>query len=772
MSNQTASGTSSGIPFTRSLYGKLLGIMLLIGLIPVIVNTASGYFQFQKALTGSVIESQKIFSDGQTAFLLNWAQERKQDLQTLAGVARIASLNPETARGAIQQYHQMWGIYETIFLIAPDGSSIVTSDGKPLNLADRAYIKEAFTGKTAISEAILSRATNHVIIAIAAPIISENKVVAVIGASVTLDSIAALLETNRIGATSDSYLVNSTGYFVTAPRFLSEMKQAGMVKERAELEVKLNTQASQALTRGQSGSGVYRNYLGDEVIGQYTWLPELKMGLVSEKHTAEANAASAQLVLFSSALLGGFALAILLAAFLIARAITRPVQQIAQTASLLAEGETDQSLDYRSRDEYGLLADAFRKMIDYQKKMTRLAARISDGDLTENVQPQSQRDQLGQAFMRMTQNLRRSVGQVAENAITLNQASEQLVATAAHAGHVTEQIAATMQQVAKGITQETASITGTAHSVEQMSRAIDGVARGAQEQTVSVTKAANITSQISVTVDQVAGNAQSVTRDSAGAAEAARLGAQSVSDTVKGMQRIKTKVSLSAQAVAEMGKRSDEIGAIVETIDDIASQTNLLALNAAIEAARAGEHGKGFAVVADEVRKLAERSANATKEIGGLIKGIQKTVAEAVSAMEEGGREVENGVRLANESGQALSAILTAAQEVYRQAEQAGQGATQMRAASGQLVSAVDGVSAIVEENTAATEELSAGTTEVTRAIENIAAVSEENSAAIEEVSAAAQEMSSQVSEVGRSARALAEMAKALQSAIAQFNIN
>jgi len=238
------------------------------------------------------------------------------------------------------------------------------------------------------------------------------------------------------------------------------------------------------------------------------------------------------------------------------------------------------------------------------------------------------------------------------------------------------------------------------------------------------------------------------------------------------MQSIKSKVGASAAKVQEMGQRSSEIGAIVETIEDIASQTNLLALNAAIEAARAGEHGKGFAVVADEVRKLAERSSQATKEIGGLIAGIQTTVAEAVKAMDEGSREVELGVVSANKAGTALSEILSAAQAVNDQAELAGSAAEQMSIASSELVSAVDSVSAVVEENTAATEEMSANSTEVTQAIESIASVSEENSAAIEEVSASTEEMTAQVEEVTASAQSLAELAENLQNVINRFKLS
>jgi twitching motility protein PilJ len=130
-----------------------------------------------------------------------------------------------------------------------------------------------------------------------------------------------------------------------------------------------------------------------------------------------------------------------------------------------------------------------------------------------------------------------------------------------------------------------------------------------------------------------------------------------VAETIKGMQRIRAAVQTTGKKIKGLGERSLEIGAIIEVINEIATQTNLLALNAAIEAARAGEQGKGFAVVADEVRKLAERAARATKDITGLIKGIQVETSEAVTVMEEGTREVEEGTKLADQAGAALREI-------------------------------------------------------------------------------------------------------------------
>jgi methyl-accepting chemotaxis protein len=464
---------------------------------------------------------------------------------------------------------------------------------------------------------------------------------------------------------------------------------------------------------------------------------------------------------------------------IVALGITRPLGRVSGALRDFGRGELNRDLSQAVRDnlsrrgdELGDLARAMGQSEAYMQAMAQVAGGIAAGDLTVEITPRSEKDELGLAFAGMIANLRRLVGQVAESARGVSQASQQLAASAAQAGQATGQIAATVQQVAQGTQQQTQSVTRTAASVEEMKHAIEGVAQGAQEQATAVGQASSVTAQISAAAQQVVASAQTGAHGAADATQVARAGAATIESTVQGMATIRAKVRLSAQKVQEMGARSDQIGAIVETIDDIAGQTNLLALNAAIEAARAGEHGKGFAVVADEVRKLAERASAATKEIGGLIKGIQQSVTEAVAAMDDGAREVELGANRAGESGQALNRILQGVEAVRGQVEQIQAAAEHMGAGAAALVGAVDQVSAVVEANTAATEEMAAGSQEVTRAIENIASVSEENSAAVEEVSASAEEMSAQVEEVTAAAESLSELAAGLRQVVSQFRLS
>lgn len=284
---------------------------------------------------------------------------------------------------------------------------------------------------------------------------------------------------------------------------------------------------------------------------------------------------------------------------------------------------------------------------------------------------------------------------VVENAKLVGEASKQFVHASGQAAQATHQISTTIQQVAQGNAQQADAVSRTAALLQETDEQIKSVSNGAKSQDEAVRLALAATNKI----------------------------------TMQG--GITDMVTKSAQKVQEMGSRSEEIGAIVETIDEIASQTNLLALNAAIEAARAGEHGKGFAVVADEVRKLAERSSIATKEISVLIRGIQKTVSEAVGM-------TTNAAGRLNESSLELTEV-------------------------------IDAVSKVVETNIAATTEMLEKSKESMEAIENIASISEENGASAEEVSASTEEMNAQVEEVTRNAQSLVKMAEALNQAAAQF---
>jgi methyl-accepting chemotaxis protein len=466
------------------------------------------------------------------------------------------------------------------------------------------------------------------------------------------------------------------------------------------------------------------------------------------------------------------------ASLIISHNIEKPVKIFIGSLNRLKTGDLSRELSAEVKqrnnsrgDEFGAIGRALGGTQGYLAYMADQMALIASGDLTVEINPYGEKDELGHSMFKMTADLHQIIQQLEENAGELNTSSMMLANAASESSEATTQIARTIQQVASGITQQTESVNKTALSVEQMTQAIDGVAQGAQEQSSATNKASEITNQLFNVINQVSGNAAAVVRESEQAADAASEGSKTVTDTQDSMVRIQEKVGLSAAKVQEMGTRSSEIGAITSMIEDIASQTNLLALNAAIEAARAGEAGKGFAVVADEVRKLAERSSTSTREINELVKGIQETVSEAVLAMEEGAHEVEIGLGTAEKAGLALSAIDQVSKRLKQEADAAASAAEEMAASANELVAAVDSVSAVVEQNTASTEQMSAFSGEVTMAVENIASVSEENSAAVEEVSASTEEMAAQMTEVTQSATALASLAQELNKVVGRFKI-
>lgn len=254
-----------------------------------------------------------------------------------------------------------------------------------------------------------------------------------------------------------------------------------------------------------------------------------------------------------------------------------------------------------------------------------------------------------------------------------------------------------------------------ASSSEEISAASEEMAAGAENQTKQTDQVATAVEEMSATVLQVAKNSNDASESARKAADVAKTGGEVVSQAIGGMNRISASVMESARTIEALGKSSDEIGEIIAVIDDIADQTNLLALNAAIEAARAGEQGRGFAVVADEVRKLAERTTKATKEIASMIKSIQGDTDGAVKSMSAGTEEVEKGVSLVNEAGGSLDQIVEVVASVTDMIQQIATAAEEQSAAAEEISTNVESVATITKETATGANQSSVATQELTR---------------------------------------------------------
>ncbi|MSM40610.1 MAG: HAMP domain-containing protein [Geobacter sp.] len=299
------------------------------------------------------------------------------------------------------------------------------------------------------------------------------------------------------------------------------------------------------------------------------------------------------------------------------------------------------------------------------RELAQAAEKVAAGDLNVHI-PVAANDEVGQlatSFEVMIENLRQLIGKVSDTSTQVASAANQLLANA-------EQIATGAEEVA------------------------------AQAGTV-----ATASEEMSATSGDIARNCQMAAEGGNRATSTATTGAEVVGKTVQVMSRIASRVHESAQTVESLGARSDQIGEIIGTIQDIADQTNLLALNAAIEAARAGEQGRGFAVVADEVRALAERTTKATREIGEMIKAIQNETRSAVTAMEEGVREVENGTDEAAKSGHALQEILEQINAVTMQVNQVATAAEEQTATTGEISNNIHQITEVVHETAKGAQE-------------------------------------------------------------------
>ena len=328
------------------------------------------------------------------------------------------------------------------------------------------------------------------------------------------------------------------------------------------------------------------------------------------------------------------------------------------------------------------------------------------------------RDEIGQVAQAvgvMQANLRTLLKQFAQSAENMAAASEELTASASQSAQAANQVAASIAQVAQGSEKQLTAVDNTAAVVQQMSAGIQ----------------------------QVASNAGNVSEVADKTSQAGHDGESAIEQVITQMDSIGQGTAQVGDAIGKLSASSKQIGEIVGVISAIAAQTNLLALNAAIEAARAGEQGRGFAVVADEVRKLAEQSGDAAKQISSLIDENRQNIELAVVAMQSGNVEVKRGIEIVGSAGDAFTKIAALVQEV----------------------------SVEVREISAAVEEMASGSEQMVGSMKDIERVSKSTAGETQTVSAATQEQSASMHEIATASQNLAKMAEGLQVAIAGFRL-
>ncbi|MGD0337987.1 MAG: methyl-accepting chemotaxis protein [Bacteroidota bacterium] len=441
--------------------------------------------------------------------------------------------------------------------------------------------------------------------------------------------------------------------------------------------------------------------------------------------------------------------------FIIASAISKPITALVAGADALASGDVNVVIEVATSDEIGKLSSSFNSLAKNMKDQAYEAEQIALGNFNVDVKQRSDVDILAKSRNKVVEILRSLLGET--NALTLaaregklgirgnankftggyrdiidemNKTLDAIVTplqessdalSAMSTGDLTvgmkgeykgdhqlvkNSVNTLAESLSAALRDVSEVITATANASAEISSSTEEMAAGAQEQNSQTTEVASAIEEMASTILENSKNAKQALETARKARQVAEEGGNVVHETVHGMNRIADVVKKSAGTVQALGKSSNQIGEIIQVIDDIADQTNLLALNAAIEAARAGEQGRGFAVVADEVRKLAERTTKATKEIAQMIKKIQADTIGAVKSMEEGTQEVDKGIELAERAGSSLKEIVSVVSELTDMATQIATASEQQSDAAEQISKNIEGISGVTHESATGTQQI------------------------------------------------------------------
>ncbi|HEV7920820.1 MAG TPA: HAMP domain-containing methyl-accepting chemotaxis protein [Thermoanaerobaculia bacterium] len=442
--------------------------------------------------------------------------------------------------------------------------------------------------------------------------------------------------------------------------------------------------------------------------------------LVNEK---SAEAALTELQLWNIGItIFGLLVAVALA-MLGSRFIIRPILQLADTATQIAQGDLTQRARVDSTDEIGSLSEAFNAMaanlertikslVLSQQKLKSVGETVGTRSRTVIDRVDEQRAIIDETYQSVDK-LNVGVRKITDNVEALSASSEETSSSML-------EMVASMEEVSRHTDTLFSSVEETASATHEMVSSINEVDQNVIYLTNFVTDTSSSMVEMSASIAQVEANAAQSYDLALAVADAAESGMKAVRETIEGMEQIRQSVVSANAVVSRLGERSAAVGKILNVIEDVAEQTNLLALNAAILAAQAGEYGKGFSVVATEIRDLSERTASSTRDIANLIGNVQSEVGNALQAMTAGSRLVENGVALSHEAGKALNKILDSTAKASGMGKEIAAATREQAKGSETVTRAVDRLQEMVKQINSATTQQAQGSDHILKAVEQM----------------------------------------------------